>query len=81
MAKNNTIPDMTIAEASEFWDEHRFDEFSDIEEVHNVQFTLKRKKYVGIDADLYARITVQAQRLHITEEHLILQWLGEKVSA
>lgn len=37
MAKDNIIPDMTIAEASEFWDEHEFDEFSDVEEVHDVQ--------------------------------------------
>jgi hypothetical protein len=81
MAKNKLIPDMTIAEASEFWDDHQFDEFSDVEEVHDVQFALKRKKYVGIDADLYDRITTQAKQLHTTEERLIMTWLGEKVSA
>jgi hypothetical protein len=81
MVNNNTISDMTIAEASDFWDEHEFDEFSDIEEVHDIQFNLKRKKYVGIDAELYARITLHANQLHTTEERLILKWLGEKVSA
>ncbi len=81
MAKNKTIPDMTIAEASEFWDEHQFDEFSDVEEVYDVQFSLKRKKYVGIDADLYARVTAQAKQLHTTEERLIITWVGEKVNA
>jgi hypothetical protein len=81
MAKSNTLPDMTIAEASEFWDDHQFDEFTDIEEVHDLQFALKRKKYVGIDLDLYTRIAVQAKQLHITEERLIQQWLGEKVNA
>lgn len=81
MAKNNIIPDMTIAEASEYWDEHEFDEFSDIEEVHDVQFVLKRKKYVGIDAELYARVSAQARQLHTTEERLITRWVGEKVNA
>ncbi|MDY0093090.1 MAG: CopG family antitoxin [Candidatus Vecturithrix sp.] len=81
MAKNKTIPDMTISEASEFWDEHQFDEFADIEEVHDIEFALKRKKYVGIDLDLYSRITIQAKQLHIPEERLIQQWLGEKVNA
>ncbi|GAK56229.1 hypothetical protein U27_03191 [Candidatus Vecturithrix granuli] len=56
---------MTIAEASEFWDEHQFDEFSDVVEVHDVQFALKRKKYLGIDLDLYTRITAQAKQLHL----------------
>ncbi len=81
MAKDKIIPDMTITEASEFWDAHQFDEFTDVEEVHDIQFAVKRKKYVGIDADLYARITKQAQQLHTTEERLIVTWLGEKVNA
>ena len=80
MAKNKTIPDMTIIEASEFWDEHQFDEFSDIEEVYDVQFNITRKKYVGIDAELYARVSAQAKQLHTTEERLITRWVGEKVN-
>lgn len=81
MAKNKIASDMTISEASEFWDEHQFDEFSDITEVHDVQFTLKRKRYVGIDADLYARVTTQAKQLDTTAERLITAWVGEKVAS
>jgi hypothetical protein len=81
MTNDKLMPDMTITEASEFWDEHQFDEFTDVTEVHDVQFVLKRKKYIGIDPDLYAKITAQAKQLHVTEERLIQQWLGEKVHA
>ena len=81
MVNNKIIHDMTIAEASDFWDEHEFAEFSDTEEVHDVQFTLKRKKYVGIDADVYARVAAQAQQLHTTAERLITSWVAEKVTS
>ena len=49
ITKNKNIPDMSIHEASGFWDEHEFDEFDDIEEVSDIRFALKKKKYGGID--------------------------------
>ncbi|MBD3308312.1 hypothetical protein GF339_17895 [candidate division KSB3 bacterium] len=45
----------------------------DVEEVHDLQFTPTRKKYVGINAELYARISAQTKQLHTIEDHLIQQ--------
>ena len=81
MPKNKKIPDMSIHEASDFWDEHEFDEFDDIEEVGDIQFVLKKKKYVGIDLQLYSIIKTKAKQLHTTEDALINEWLKEKVTA
>ena len=49
MKRNRPIPEMSIYEASDFWDEHEFDEFDDVQEVDNIRFELRKKKYVGID--------------------------------
>ena len=72
---------MAIHGASNFLDEHEFDEFDDIEEVSDIQFTLKKKKYVGIDPKLYSIIKTKAKQLHTTEDALINEWLKEKVTA
>jgi len=66
-------------EASEFWDEHDFSEFADVEEVKDVRFAFMKKKYVGVDATLYSRIRRKAKTLHTTEDTLINKWLQEKV--
>ena len=79
MPKNKEIKDMSIYEASDYWDEHDFDEFGDFEEVSDVKFSLKKRKYVGIDIDLYSIIKNKAKKLHKTEEILINEWLSEKV--
>ena len=81
MAKSKKFPDMSIYEASDFWDEHEFDEFGDIEEVSDIQFALKKKKYVGIDPQLYSRIEALAEQLHTTEDALINQWSTEQAEA
>ena len=78
MGKNEDIKDMSINEASDFWDEHDFGEFDDVQKVNEIQFSLKKKKYVGIDSDLYAVIKNEAKRLHKAEETLINEWLSEK---
>ena len=78
MGKNKKIKDMTLNEASDFWDEHDFGEFNDIQEVDNIRFSLKKRKYIGIDSDLYAVIKNKAKRLNKTEETLINEWLSEK---
>lgn len=69
---------MSINEASDFWDEHDFGEFEDAQEVSEVQFSLKKKKYVGIDGDLYAVIKNKAKTLNKSEDVLINEWLSEK---
>jgi hypothetical protein len=50
MENTKNIPDMSLYDASAFWDEHEFSEFDDVQEVHDLQFSLKKKKYIGIDS-------------------------------
>jgi hypothetical protein len=78
MRKHKKIKDMSLNEASDFWDEHDFGEFDDIKEVDEIGFSLKTKKYVGIDSDLYGIIQNKAKSLHKTEEALINEWLSDK---
>ena len=79
MGKNKKIEDMNINNASDFWDEHDFGEFDDVREVSDIQFSLKKKKYVGIDGELYDVIKSKAKRLNKSEDILINEWLSEKV--
>jgi len=69
---------LSIYDASEFWDEHDFGEFDDVKETDDIKFCLKKKKYVGIDEDLYACIKSKAKELQKHEEVLINEWLAEK---
>lgn len=78
MEKNRKIKDMSVNEASDFWDEHDFGEFDDVHEVDEIQFSLKKKKYVGIDGDLYSIIKNKAKALNKPEDVLINEWLSEK---
>ena len=80
MEKNKNIKDMSIYEASDFWDEHDFGEFDDVQEVDEIQISLKKKRYVGIDGDLYALIKDKAKTLNKPEDVLINEWLSEKAS-
>ena len=79
MKKNKKKKEMSIYEASDFWDEHDFGEFDDVKEVKGIKFSLKKKKYVGIDVDLYSLIKSKAKKLHKTEDILINELLGEFV--
>ena len=78
MKKNKDIKDMSINEASDFWDEHDFGEFDDIREVEEIKFSFKKKKYVGIDMELYSIIKNKAKKLDKPEDALINEWLSEK---
>ena len=78
MRKSKPIKDMSIYEASEFWDNHAFMEFEDIQEVANVRFSIKKKKYIGLDMTLYKKIKNMANKLHLPEDDLINNWLVEK---
>ena len=80
MAGNKYKDEMSIYESSEFWDEHDFGEFDDIQETGDLQFMLRKKKYVGIDTKLYSMITAKAKALDTTEDVLINQWLSEKIT-
>ncbi len=79
MQTNKQDENISIYEASEFWDEHDFGEFDDVKESDEVQFSIKKKKYVGIDKDLYEHIKNKAKELKTPEETLINEWLSEKV--
>jgi hypothetical protein len=81
MEKNKEIKDMSLMEASDFWDEHDFVELDDVRKIADIQFALKKKKYVGIDSELYAAIKNKAKSLNKPEEALINEWLSEKASA
>lgn len=80
MKKSKDIREMSIYEASDFWDEHSFGEFDDVEEINDVKFSLNKKKYVGIDLGLYSRIKSRAKKLKKAEDVLINEWLSEKVN-
>ena len=80
MRKNNSNEEMSVYEASDFWDEHDFEEFDDVKEAKDVRFVLKRKKYVGIDEELFAIIKLKAKRLNMPEDKLISEWLSEKAT-
>jgi hypothetical protein len=80
MKRNKGPSDMSVREASDFWDEHGFSEFDDVIEVNDLKISLLRKKYVGIDMDIYKKLKKEAQRLHKTEGALIEEWLKERMS-
>ena len=81
MGKNKSIKDMSINEASDFWDEHDFGEFDDVQEVDELKFSFKKKKYVGIEMELYSLIKNKARILNKPEDALINEWLTEKAGA
>jgi hypothetical protein len=80
MTRNKEVRDMSIYEASDFWDEHDFFEFNDIVEIEDMKFSVSKKKYIGIDMDVYKKVRKEAHRLKKSEDALISEWLKEKVS-
>ncbi|MDP2972078.1 MAG: CopG family antitoxin [Deltaproteobacteria bacterium] len=79
MKRSKKTGDVSLYQASEFWDEHDFTEFEDIKEVKGVRFALKKKKYIAVDMMLYKKIKQRAKRLRKTEDTLVREWLKEKV--
>lgn len=82
MARNNgkktLLANMTIQEASDFWDEHSLLEFDDTEEVA-VKFNLKKKQYIGIDREVFKKLAAQAKRKKLSVDALLENWIVEKV--
>jgi hypothetical protein len=79
MKKTKKISDLSVYEASDFWDEHDFTQFKDVEEVKEIHFALKKKKYIPVDIVLYKKIKQRAKQLNKTEDILINEWLRERV--
>ena len=61
--KKSKYREMTIAEASDYFDEHDMFEFEDVKEVSDVKFKLQKKKYSGVDIDLFKKIKSKAKKL------------------
>ena len=70
---------MTITEASDYFDGHDIFESEDFQEVTDIKIKLQKKKYVGVNMELFKKIRNKARKLHITEDALIQEWLKEKV--
>lgn len=77
--KKSSRREMTITEASDYFDEHDIFEFEDVKEVSDLKFKLQKKKYVGLDMELFKKIRSKAKKLHKSEDILIKEWLMEKV--
>jgi hypothetical protein len=77
--KKSKQREMTILEASDYFDEHDFFEFEDAREVTDIEFKLQKKKYIGLDMELFNKIRSKAKKLHKSEDLLIKEWLMEKV--
>jgi len=80
--KKNVIlpPNMSIEEASGFWDEHSLLEFEGTEEVQ-VDFHLRKKQYVGIDWEVFKRLEARARQMKISPEALLESWIAEKIES
>ena len=76
--KKNKPKEMTITEASDYFDKHDIFDSKNVREVTDIKFDLKKKKYIGVDMELYKKIKSKAKRLHADEEVLIRKWLEEK---
>lgn len=81
-SKKNVIlpPNMSIEEASDFWDEHSLFEFEGTEEVQ-VDFHLKKKQYIGIDWEVFKRLEARARQMKISPEALLQSWIVEKIES
>jgi hypothetical protein len=69
--KKNKQREMTISEASDYFDDHDIFEFVDVKEVTDIKFNLQKKKYVGLDMELFKKIRNKAKKLHKSEDLLI----------
>jgi len=78
--KKSKFKSVTIREASDFFYEHDIFEFDDVKEVKDMKFNLGKKKYIGVDMELYNKIRNRAKKLNIYEDALIKEWLEEKVA-
>jgi hypothetical protein len=81
MAKNKIPENMTLDEAAEFWDEHSFLDYEDVQEVHFSVDLRKNRNYVDLNEDLAKQIRIIARRKGTSSRTLVNQWLKEKVAA
>jgi hypothetical protein len=80
MAKGRVPENMTLDEAAEFWDEHSFLDYDDVQEVHFSVDLRKNRNYIDIRDDLARQIRMIARQKGISPRVLVNQWLREKVA-
>ncbi|MBI1926469.1 hypothetical protein HYR99_19775 [Candidatus Poribacteria bacterium] len=68
-----------MEEASQFWDEHTFLDYKDVEEVHFSVDLRKNCNFFDIDADLAKRIRRIARQQGVSGSQLVNQWLRERL--
>lgn len=78
VSKKNQLKDMTIEEASEFWDTHSVADYPS----HVVQLEYSPKEhtfFVAIANDLLVHLAEKAKERGVSVETLVNLWIQEKV--
>jgi len=81
MVKDKVPENMTLDEASEFWDEHSFLDYDHFQEVSFSVDLRKNRNYVDLNEDLAKQIRTIAHQKGTSPRVLVNQWLREKVAA
>lgn len=81
MAKDKIPENMTLDKAAEFWDEHSFLDYDDVQEVRFSVDLRKNRSYVALDEDLARQIRTIAYQKGTSPQVLVNQWLKEKIVA
>jgi len=81
MEKDRIPENMTLDEASDFWDENSFLDYDDVQEVHFSVDLRKNRNYIDIKEDLAKQIRAIAHQKGTSSRVLINQWLKEKVES
>ncbi len=74
MRKNN----LTLKEASDFFDEHDLEDFSSVKEVKE-KFKLPKKKYIGVDLKLFSKIEKLANKTDLSIEEWVNKCLQKNI--
>ena len=80
--KTGTVPkDMSILEASEFWDEHSLLDFPDTKEVSRADIQIEREVYYcPVSRGLMTRLQERAHAEGVSAETLLNLYLQEKLA-
>jgi len=79
MSKDKVPENMTLDEASDFWDEHSFLDYEDFEEINFSVDLRKNRNYIDIKSDLAKQIREIAQQKGTSPRVLVNQWLEDRL--
>lgn len=71
---------MTLIEASDFWDEHSFLDYEGVKEVEFEVDIQSRKHIFTLEADLAHKVIAEAKLRGVSSETLLNLWVQEKVT-